>query len=135
MQNSRENGWKPMPLALKILFVVMLLWTLGSLMNLSNLMANGLPLLGVFVTGTLAFLVVLALDIIGPLGFLFALWTRKSWGPKWAFFYIGAFLVNSLVAVVTVGGQLGLPQILFPTCVSGLFLCVIYWKRGYFAPA
>ena len=123
-----------MPLALKILFCVMLLWSLGSVMNLPNLMANGLPLFGVFVTGIAAFLVVLLLDLIGPLGFLYGLWKRKQWAPNWAFTYIGVFVLNALVALVSVREQLGLAQILVPIIASLIFAAVIYWQRQYFSP-
>ena len=73
---AKEIGWKPIPLPLKVLFVVFILWLVGSLMNLPNLFENGLPLFGNFVYGMTAVLVVLVLDIIGPMIFLFALWNR-----------------------------------------------------------
>ncbi|MDC0430947.1 MAG: hypothetical protein ACKVI1_07040 [Flavobacteriales bacterium] len=132
---SRTTGWRPIPLALKVLSVVMLLWAIGSAMNLSNLMENGLPVLGTFVFGIGALLVVLFLDFIGPAVFLYALWNRKPWGVKWAFFYIGLFVLNGIVALLTVSDQLGFAQILVPNIASLLFLSVIYWKRSYFAGA
>jgi hypothetical protein len=97
------------------------------------LLENGLPLLGRFVHGLSAFLVVLLLDFIGPAVFLYALWNRKPWGPKWAFFYIGLFIINGLIALLTVRDQLGLMQILVPDFVCAIFLAVIFWKRAYFA--
>ena len=129
---SIEKGWKPIPLPLKILFVVFILWLVGSVMNLSNLVENGLPLFGQFVYGMTAALIVLLLDIIGPVTFLFALWNRKSWAPIWAFAYIGIFILNSTVALFTVREELGLPQLLVPTIASFIFLAVIFWKRNYF---
>lgn len=131
---TQNTGWKPIALPLKILAVVMVFWIVGAVMNLPNLMTNGLPLLGTFVYATTALLIVLALDIIGPLVFLFALWMRKSWGPKWAFSYLGLFILNGIVAFFTVRAQLGLPQILIPTLAAAIFFAVIYWKRDYFAP-
>ena len=129
---SKEKGWKPIPLPLKILFVVFILWLVGSVMNLPNLFENGLPLFGKFVYGMTAALIVLLLDIIGPVTFLFALWNRKSWAPIWAFAYIGIFILNSTVALFTVREELGLPQLLVPTIASSIFLAVIFWKRNYF---
>lgn len=129
---EKEKGWKPIPLPLKILFVVFILWVVGSVMNLANLFENGLPLFGTFVYGIAAALVVLLLDIIAPLTFLFALWNRKSWAAKWAFSYIGIFLVNSAVALFTVREELGSSQLLVPTIASVIFVVVIYWKRDYF---
>lgn len=131
----QEVGWKPIPSPLKILFVLIALWSVGAMMNLPNLLESGLPLLGVFVHGSSAFLVVLLLDIIGPLIFLYALWNRKPWAAKWAFAYIGLFIINSAVAFFTVRDQLGLPRILVPTIVSMMFLAVIFWKRAYFTQA
>jgi len=128
---KKEKGWKPIPLSLKILFVVFVLWSVGSVMNLPNLFENGLPLFGNFVYGITAALIVLLLDIIGPMTFLFALWNRKSWAAKWAFSYIGIFILNSAVALFTVREELGLPQILVPTIASIIFLVVIYWQRNY----
>ena len=132
---EREKGWKPIPLPLKILFVVLILWTLGSVMNLPNLLENGLPFLGNFVYGMTAALIVLLLDIVGPVTFLFALWNRKWWAAKWAFAYIGIFIFNTTVALCTVRQELGLPQILVPIITSSIFLAVIYWKRIYFGQA
>ena len=74
----------------------------------------------------------LLLDFVGPMTFLFALWNRKSWAPNWAFFYIGIFILNSVIAIFTVREQLGLVQILIPLIASVIFFIVIYWKRNYF---
>lgn len=101
-------------------------------MNLPNLFENGLPLFGTYVHGAAAAVVVLLLDIIGPIVFLFALWNRKSWAAKWALAYIGIFILNSAVALLTLRDELGLPQILVPTIASMIFLAVIHWKRDYF---
>ena len=130
MQN--EKGWKLIPIPLKVLAVLMVLWALGTVMNMPSLSENGLPLLGTFVYGAAALSVAIFLDIIGPVVFLYGLWNRKSWSVKWAFFYIGLFIINSLFALFTVSEQLGLPQILIPTVVSATFLAVIYWQRAYF---
>lgn len=134
MENTAitNNGWRPIPLPLKILFVVFILWLVGAVMNLPNLMENGLPLFGSFVFGMSAALIVLLLDILGPMIFLFALWTRKSWAPKWALGYIGFFILNNTVALFTVRAELGLPQIVGPTIAGLVFLAVIFWKRRYF---
>ena len=129
---EKDTGWKPIPLPLKVLFVVFVLWLVGSMMNLPNLFNNGMPLLGSFVYGMTAAVIVLLLDVIGPVTFLFALWSRKSWAVKWAFAYIGIFILNNTVALFTVREELGLPQILVPTIASLIFLAIIFWKRDYF---
>ena len=129
---AREKGWQPIPLPLKILFVVIVLWMVGAVMNLPNLYQNGMPLFGTFVFGMNAVLLPLLLDIIGPVTFLFALWTRQSWATYWAFVYNGIFILNNLVALFTVVEELGLAQILTPTLASLIFLAVIFWQRNYF---
>jgi len=132
---TTDNGWKPIPLPLKILFVVFLLWLVGAVLNISNLMENGLPLFGNFVFGMSAALIVLLLYILGPVIFLFALWIRKSWAVKWAFAYIGIFILNNTVALFTVRAELGLPQIVGPTIAGLVFLVVIFLNRSYFDQA
>ena len=57
MEQMSETGWKPIPLALKILAVVFVLWSVGAVMNLPNLQENGLPLFGTFIYGMSATLV------------------------------------------------------------------------------
>ena len=129
---SVATGWQPIPLPLKILSVVFLLWAIGAVMNLPNLVSNGMPVMGVFIYGPTAALLPILLDFVGPGVFLFALWHRKTWAPMWAATYIGLFIVNNLVALFTVREVLGLPAILGPTAVAVLFLAVIYWQRHYF---
>ena len=127
------KGWRPIPLALKILSVVLVLWSAGSVVNLPNLMANGAPFFGAVAHGPAALLMVLVFDIAGPLGFLYGLWARRPWAPKWALAYMGVFILNGVVAFSTAADAYGAPQILVPTLASAVFLAVIQWQRGYFA--
>lgn len=128
---DREHGWKPIPTSLKILFGVLVFWTLGSMMGLSMRYEAGLPFFGVYVYGLIAGLVVVLLDVVAPVTFLFALWTRKSWGPKFACTYMSLFILNSVVAFFMFREQLGLVQILIPTLVNIIFMGVIYASRKY----
>lgn len=128
----RKTGWQPVPLPLKILSVVLVLWLMGSVMNLPNLYHNGMPLFGSIVYGINAAMLPLLVDILGPAIFLFALWSRRSWAVYWAFAYNGIFILNGIVALFAVREELGLPQVLLPTLISVVFLAVIFWKRGYF---
>ena len=130
---NQKAGWRAIPLALKILSVVMVLWALGAIMNMPKLAQNGLPLFGTFVYGSTAMAVVILLDIIGPLVFLYGLWHCKSWAPKWAFAYIGIFILNGIVAFFTVQVELGMAQILVPNIAALVFVSVIFWKKDYFS--
>lgn len=129
---AKEMGWKPIPLSLKILFVVFILWSIGSVFAIPMRYESGLPFLGVFVYGIVASLIVLLLDVVAPITFLFALWNRKLWAASFAFSYIAVFILNSTVAIFTVREQLGLMPILIPLLVNIIFLTVIYKKRNYF---
>ncbi len=127
-----EQGWKPIPISLKILFGVLVFWTFGSIMGLSMRYESGLPFFGIYVYGIIAGLVVVLLDIMAPLTFLFGIWTRKSWAPKFAFTYMSIFTLNGVVAFFMYREQLGLMQILLPTIVNIVFMGVIYSSRDYF---
>jgi len=129
---ATEKGWKPIPLSLKILSVVFVIWAIGTVFAIPMRYAEGLPFFGMWVSGIIAGLIVILLDIIGPLVFLYALWNKLSWGPKLAFSYIGIFILNSIVALFTVREQLGFEQIFIPLLFNIVFIAVIYNKRSYF---
>ena len=132
---ANGSGWRPIPLPLKVLFVVFALWMVGSVINLPNLYENGMPVFGTFVYGMNAAILPLFLDFIGPGTFLFALWGRKRWAALWAFAYNGIFILNNTVAFFALREELGVPQILGPTVASLVFVAVIFWKRNYFERA
>lgn len=129
---AEKTGWKPIPLLLKIVFGLSLLWVVGTFFAIQQRFELGVPLFGVFVYGILAVVIVFLIDILGPISFLYAMWNRKSWGPRVAFIYMGFFIINSLVAFVTTPDQLGGPAILVPAVVDVILLLVIYNKRSYF---
>ena len=128
----KETGWKPIPISLKILFVVFVLWTIGSVLVISTRYKLGLPFLGAFVYGIVAILIVLLLDIVAPITFLFALWNRKSWAASFVLSYIAFFILNSTIAFFIFREKLGLMQILIPTIANIIFFIVIYKTRSYF---
>ncbi len=129
--NGIEKGWKPIPLSLKILFVVFVLWTIGSVFAISARYQLGLPFFGAYLYGIAASLIVLLLDIAAPITFLYALWNRRSWAVKFALSYIVVFILNSAVAFFTVREQLGSTQILIPLIANVIFFIVIYRARSY----
>jgi len=129
---AKEKGWKPIPLSLKIIFVVLILWSIGSVLNLSNIYESGIPFFGLWISGIIASLFAVLLDIVGPITFLFGLWTRKSWAPLIAYTYMTIFILNGIIALFTFKDQLGLIQILIPNIAEIIFLIVIYKTRSYF---
>lgn len=128
---NKPTGFKSLPLSLKILFVVLIIWAIGSLTAMPMRYADGLPLFGVFVYGLSAVIVLVILDLIAPIMFLVGIWKRKTWAPKLGITYNAIFIANSIVALFVFREQLGFFPILVPTIVSSIFLIVIYLQRGY----
>lgn len=129
---SEERGWKSLPISLKILFVVLVLWVIGSVMAIPARFEMGLPFFGVFVYGLLAGIIVFALDIAAPISFLYALWMRKPGGVPVAYLYMGIFILNSVIVLFTHREELGLMPILIPAMVTAVFLLITYTQRNYF---
>ncbi len=127
-----EKGWKPIPLSLKVLFVVLGLWVLGSVFAIPMRLELGVPFFGFYVYGITASLIVVILDMLAPAAFLVALWNKKSWAVPFAFLYMGVFVANSVVALFTVRELLGTMPIIMPALFNIIFLIVIYTKRDYF---
>ena len=95
-------------------------------------MEEGLPFLGMWISGLMAGSIVIALDIVGPLAFLYATWHRLSWAPMIAYTYMTIFILNSLVALFTVRESLGVMPIVIPVIVTVIFMLIIYCNRKYF---
>ena len=129
---AQEKGWKPLPVSLKILFVVFILWAFGSIFAIPTRYELGLPFFGMFVYGYIASLIVLLLDVIAPLAFLFGLWNRKSWAVPFAFSYIGVFIVNSLITFFVFREELGFMPIFIPLLLNVIFVILIYRAISYF---
>ncbi len=130
--NSVANGWKPIPIVLKIFSILILLWTIGSILNIPQRYSDGLPFFGMFLSGLGAVLVVALLDIFGPLFLLLGIWLRKPWAPIVAYVYMGVFLLNGIIALFTVIDIYGPLPIIIPNLVELLFLIVILFHRKYF---
>jgi hypothetical protein len=127
-----EKGWRSIPLSLKILFAVLVLWVMGSVFAIPMRSELGLPFFGLYFYGIVAGLIVFLLDIVAPITFLFALLNRKTWSVPFAFSYMGIFILNSVVAFFTIKEQLGAIPIIMPALFNIIFLIVIYTNRNYF---
>ena len=127
-----KKGWKPIPMSLKILFVVFVIWSVMTLVVIESAFDIGYPLFGIIFNGALGVVIALLLNFLAPLIFVYALWNRYSWGAKYAMTYIGFFIINNAVALALLQEQFGLPQILFPLITNIVFFVVIYKTRSYF---
>ena len=115
-----------------IVFVLLVLWVIGSFFALEQRYVLGLPLLGMFVYGIKAAVVVLVLDILAPTILLYSIWNRLYLGVQIAYFYMGFFILNSIVAFFTVREVFGTNAILIPPIVTGIFLYIIHRNKNYF---
>ncbi len=127
-----SKGWKPIPLSLKILFVVFVIWSAMTLFTIKFAYDIGYPILGIMFDGVTGFIIAFLLVFLAPLIFVYALWNRYRWGAKFALTYIGFFIINNIFALVLLQEQIGLFQILFPLIANVVFFVMIYKKRNYF---
>ena len=86
------KGWNSLPLPLKILSVVLFLWAVMSIAVLVMMPERRIAFFGFMLTGTSAAIVVLLLDFISPLLFLYAMWKKLKWGANYGMFYNGIFI-------------------------------------------
>lgn len=127
-----EKGWNPIPLPLKILSVVFVFWSVMAVLTMDMIAKSGFPFLGVLTSGLLAIIIVLLLNFVAPVTFLYGLWNRKSWTAKLGLSYTVFFLLNSVIAYTLLTGQFVSAPLFFPEIANLVFFVVIYKKRNYF---
>ncbi len=125
------KGWKSLPLSLKILSIVLLLWAIMSINVLFMMPNREIAFFGFMLSGVAAKIVVLLLDFISPLVFLFASWKRLKWGAKFGMLYNGIFILNSVIAFFLFKDVFG-NAIYFPLVASIIFFYIIYKERNYY---
>lgn len=130
---TKQTGWNPLPLSLKILSGVFVFWAAMSLPRLPVVYSSGIPIFGTIIPGMSAVVMVLTLDVLGPMLFLYAAWSRLRWGPPLAYGYNGVFILNGVFAFA-VREELGVLPIVIPMAASFLFLVPIWRQRAYFVP-
>ena len=129
---DKIKGWKPIPISLKIIFVLFILWIFGSIMSISMRYELGLPFFGNYISGFIAALIVFLLDILGPILFLYGLWNRKSWTNMIAYIFISIFVLNSVFALIYFRELLGIMPIVIPALVYSVFMIIINLNKNYF---
>jgi hypothetical protein len=128
------NGWKPLPVLLKVLCVLLVLWVAMSLMVLLTMPEREVAFFGLILTGTAGALVVIVLDVLCPLLFLVAAWKRRGWGAAFGMAYNAVFALNMIVSLLLFREKFG-NAIWFPLVASLIFLGIIARERRYFRQA
>ena len=126
------KGWNTLPLPLIILSVVLFSWAVMSIAVLVMMPERRIAFYGFMLTETAVATVVLLLDFISPLLFMYAMWKKLKWGVNYGVFYNGIFISNSVVALFTFREVSG-NAIYFPLITGETFIYIIYWEQNYFS--
>ncbi len=126
------NAWKPLPFPFKILSIVLLLWASMSIMVIITMPDREIAFLGLLLSGITAKIIVLILDFVSPLLFLYAMWKKLKWGANFGMLYNGIFILNSFIALFLFKDIFG-NAIYFPLVASIIFFLIIYKERDYFS--
>lgn len=154
---TRATGWNPMPLSLKILFILVVYSSIASLFGLFTTPIIGMSLFGFVFTGILGVLFLLIMSGANAV-LAVAMWKRYTW----TFMYAVAFYVitgiNAVLSIFTYPIILKnmsnmMPELLtgtdvatataamnsmyaviiiFSLIVTGIFVWLFYRKRDYF---
>jgi hypothetical protein len=125
------NAWKPLPLPFKILSIVLLWWASMSIMVMITMPEREIAFFGFLLSGIAAKIIVLLLDFVSPLLFLYAMWKKLKWGANFGMLYNGIFILNSFIALFLFKDIFG-NAIYFPLVASIIFFMIIYKERNYF---
>lgn len=95
-----EAGWKPMPVLLKIIWVLTLLGALLTLLVIFSVYNSGLEIFGVQVYGMTAVNIEFFLDIVFPVILLVAMIKRSWWAWILGLIYYAFCTVNHVFGLV-----------------------------------
>lgn len=130
---AKNEGFGAMPIALKILFVLLSVWAIMTLFALGSASQVGFPLLGYMITGIAGTILMVVLGVVIPLGILFCLWTRNDCALKCGVGYFIFFIVNTGVAYLRFPEQFALQSTIIPIVLSALFMGLLISSRDYFS--
>ena len=127
-----KTSWKQIPTSLKFVFVLSIIWIIGTFFAIPIKFQQGLPFFGMYLFGISVIPIMLFLDIIGPIIFLIGTLKRKLWAVKIATIYILIFVLNTIVALFTVREQFGIIPLSIPAIVYTVFLYIIIKNKNYY---
>ena len=127
-----NKAFQAIPLSLKILSGILMVWSLMTLITIQFAFEVGYPLLGVLFNGVVGFAIAFLLVFLAPLIFVYSLWKRYFWGANFGLIYTGFFAFNNLLALIFMKDVFGLSQIVVPMIANLIFFCVIYYNKNYF---
>lgn len=140
-QKTRVNGWKPIPLSIKIVFVVLVLDLLHFVViNLWRLFSGTLPVKTPFTT----------LKFITTVILLVAIYMRYRWTWRYAIFYFIFLIAGTIYTVwplanialkmaqsadftAKIYGQTIIISTVLQVVIELMMFFVVFWKRKYFS--
>jgi hypothetical protein len=126
------KNWTSLPILLKGLSIVLLLWVMMTIAVSIKMPEREIAFFGLLLKGASATAVVLLLDIISPLIFLYSMWKKLKWGAIFGMIYNGIFILNSIIALFIFKEVFG-NAIYFPLVASIIFFSAIFKERKYFS--
>ena len=123
---------KAMPILLKALCGLLLLWVVMTIAVSISMPDRDIAFYGVILTGVLGHIVVIIIDILCPIIFVYASVRKLHWGGIFGMAYNGVFIINGLISLFLFQEKFG-NAIYFPLIASILFFSVIVKERKYFA--
>ena len=84
-----ENGWKPLPVVLKVIFALEATGLFLSCISVTSVFQVGFDYFGLHLEGVTAVNIFFIANIVLPVTFLLGFWIRQKWG---LFFGVGYFI-------------------------------------------
>ena len=153
VQEKRRTGWKPLPISLKVLFVILVIGFFSSIRYVSSIKISGYPLFGINILGISGMAIFILLNFAASLLFLYGMWRREKATAWYGIGYFLFFMVNGLISLTTLRARIplikqqfgfefpGMDEFIYNSSVIGIligvvinfiFLALIYANRKYF---
>lgn len=129
---NKTLSFLDLPVSLKVVFILLSLWILGSLSMISVRALEGLLFFGFNLYGITAVLVMSLFDVILPSIFLYLMLLRSHLALFVAYFFMGIFILNMIIVGFLYIKDLGVIAILIPFFVMGLIFYMVLVNRNYF---
>jgi len=152
---EKTKGFKPMPLSIKIIFVLFVMGLVMSFFLLPFITTTGVSFFGMVLTGApgvIALMFAIALQLI----FIISFWNRYPWAWKYGLAFMAYSVVSSILSMLTIPSKIeesfaslayvpGTTEaaksiatmsatfgIVFSIVIYGIFAYFMYRHRAYF---
>jgi len=140
-ENKKESGWKSFPTIFRVLFIWFLISLFFSLFQIRQTSQIGFYILGISLSGLLAILGYIFINILGLSLLCIAMWKRYNWTFLYSIIYFGYGCLNGVIIFISKsiannsnlsGSGLFNGVILFGIVLNILFIYLFYRNKDYF---